>query len=291
MPCTLTAPMPLPPCRGRGAIARLLRPVALAGAVLALAGGVAAARADELKIGGTGTGLATMQLLAQAYAKQDAATRITVLPSLGSGGGIKAVLSGVIQVAVSSRPLKDTEVRQGAVGVPYGSTPFVLATAASNPVASLSTKELVDIYAGRIEQWSDGQRIRLVLRPVGDTDSEMIKSISAEMREAKTAAEQRKGMPFAVTDQDAADALEKTSGALGPTTLAQILTEKRRLKALALDGVAPSPETIANGRYGLKKELILVTGPKATPAARQFVAFVRSPTAQEILRQHGYWVQ
>ena len=74
-------------------------------------------------------------------------------------------------------------------------------------------------------------------------------------------------------------------------TLAQILTEKRRLKALALDGVVPSIETIADGRYRLKKELLLVTGPKSSPAAQRFVAFVRSPAAQGILRQNGYWVK
>ena len=77
----------------------------------------------------------------------------------------------------------------------------------------------------------------------------MIKSISPAMREAKLLAEKRKGLAFAVTDQDAADNLAKISGALGPSTLAQILSERRALKALRLDGVEPSAQSIADVRY------------------------------------------
>jgi phosphate transport system substrate-binding protein len=248
-------------------------------------------RAEELKIGGTGAALATMQLMAQAYAKSHPETKITVLPSLGSGGGIKAVLSGAIQLAVSSRPLTDAEGRLGAVAVPYGRTPFVFATSTRTAVSSLTTRELVDIYAGRTDQWKDGQKIRLVLRPVGDTDSEMIKSISPEMREAKTAAEQRKGLPFAVTDQEAADAIEKLPGALGPSTLTQILSERRQLKALRLNAIEPNAKSIADGSYPLHKELSLVTGPKSPSSVQQFVAFVQSAAGREILQQTGHWVK
>jgi phosphate transport system substrate-binding protein len=253
--------------------------------------GVDNVHAEEIKIGGTGTALATMQLAAQAYGKNHPEARITVVPSLGSGGGIKAVLAGAIQLAVSARPLNEAEAKLGAVAIPYGSTPFVFATSTSNPVAGLTLQELVDIYAGRTEQWAGGQKIRLVLRPVGDTDSEMIKGISPAMRDAKSSAEQRKGMPFAVSDQDAADSIEKIPGALGPSTLAQILSEKRLLKALRLNGVEPSAKTIADGSYPLRKELLLVTGPNTPPSAQQFVAFVRSAPGQEILRQTGHWVK
>ncbi len=72
------------------------------------------AQAEEIKIGGTGGALATMQLLGDAYSKNHPETKIIVLPSLGSSGGIKAVLAGAIQVAVSSRPIKDSETSLGA---------------------------------------------------------------------------------------------------------------------------------------------------------------------------------
>ena len=272
------------------ALRQILKAGFLVASLFAL-GSAPAARAEDIKIGGTGSALAAMQLLADAYARQHPGSKITVLPSLGSGGGIKAALSGAIQVAVSARPLSEAETKAGAVAVEYARTPFVFATAVTNKTAGLTEPELVNILSGRTEQWPDGRKIRLVLRPVGDSDSEMVKSISPALREAKTAAEQRKGMPFAVTDQDAADSIEKIPGALGTSTLAQIISEKRALKALKWNGVEPSAKSLADGSYPLYKELYLVTAANAPPSAQQFVAFVRSATGRDILLRNGHHVK
>jgi phosphate transport system substrate-binding protein len=248
-------------------------------------------QSQEIKIGGTGAALGTMQLLAQAYARVQPDTKITVLPSMGSGGGIKAALAGAVQLAVSARPLSEGEIKAGAVGVEYGRTPFVFATAATNKVTGITTQNLVEFYAGTVDHWADGSKLRLVMRPIGDSDSETIKNISPAMRDAKSAAEQRKGMVFSVTDQETAASIEKISGAIGPSTLALLLSEKRPLKALALDGVTPSPQTLANGRYPLYKDVLLITGPKSPPEAHGFINFVRSPAGREILQQTGHLVK
>jgi phosphate transport system substrate-binding protein len=249
------------------------------------------ARAEDIRIGGTGAALGTMQLLAQAYAKTAPEVGITVLPSIGSSGGIKALLAGAVQLAVSSRVPNENESKAGAVAVEYGRTPFVFATATSSKVTGLTTQNLVDFYSGKLEEWPNGAKLRLVLRPIGDSDSETIKNISAAMRDAKSAAEQRKGMVFTVTDQETASSIETTPGALGPSTLALILSERRGLKALMLDGVVPSGQNLANGSYPLFKQLMLVTGPKSSSEALAFVAFVRSPAGKELLQQTGHWVR
>ncbi|CRI63571.1 Extracellular solute-binding protein, family 1 [Thiocapsa sp. KS1] len=275
-------------------IARRIRESAAAAllwaGVTALSCGPGLAHAEEIRIGGTGGGLATMQILGEAYASTQPGTEITVLPSLGSSGGIKAMLSGVIQIALTSRALTDTEVKAGAVQVAYARTPFVFATAATNTTTGLSLQELVDIYAGRSVDWPDGTRIRLVMRPIGDSDSDMIKAMSPAMDLALSGAETRKGMAFAVTDQDAADTLERIPGALGPSTLAQIRSENRALKALELDAVEPSPTTIADGSYPYYNTLFMVTRSETSPAVRQFMEFVRSPAGGEILTRTGHWV-
>ena len=249
------------------------------------------ARAEEIKIGGTGGAMATMQILAGAYTRMHPEAKITVLPSLGSSGGIKAVLTGAIQLAVSARPLKDAEIRAGGEEIELGRTPFVFATAKTGKVNGLVHDELVSIYAGRTERWPDGGPIRLVLRPIGDSDSDMVRNISADMRKAKMAAEQRKGMAFAVTDQDAADSLEKIPGALGPTTLAQIISEKRGLKPLQYNNVEPSARGLADGSYPYSKQISMIVSPTTPVAARRFVAFVQSAEGREILTRTGYWVK
>lgn len=260
-------------------------------AALALAGLALGTQAEVLTIGGTGAALGTMRQLGEAYARQNPGLSVQVMPSMGSGGGIKALLAGAIQLAVSARPLRDAEVKGGAKAVEYGRTPFVFATQSSNKARGITSQELVEIYAGRLERWPDGTPIRLVLRPAGESDSETIKSISPALREAKALAEQRKGMLFAITDQDAADTLESSPGSFGPATLALLISEKRALKALALDGVQPEPRSIADGRYPLAKSMLLVLGPRSNATARGFVEFARSPAGREILQRNGYWVQ
>lgn len=259
-------------------------------ALFALAA-TAGAQAQEIKIGGTGSALGTMQLLAKAYSATQSSAKITVLPSTGSSGGIKALQAGAIQIAVSSRPLNEAESKSGLVAVEYGRTPFVFATSTSNRATGIKTQDLVDFYAGKSAAWADGSKLRLVLRPVGDSDSESIKSISPAMRDALTTAEQRQGMLFTVSDQDTAQSIETIAGALGPSTLALLLSEKRALKALALDGVIPSAQTLANGSYRLSKQMLIVTGPKTSPEAQAFVTFVLSAAGRDILQQTGHWVK
>lgn len=247
--------------------------------------------AQEIKIGGTGTGLATMALLADAYLKTHSDSVINVLPSLGSSGGIKAMAGGAIQLAVSSRELTDAERKQALLAVEFGRTPFVFAVSVKNKMEGVTLPQLVDIYSGKTGQWPDGTKIRIVLRPVGDADSEMIRSMSAEMMRAKKEAESRPGMLFAVTDQDTQNSIERIPGAFGGTSLGQIMAEQRQLKALTLNGVQPSPQNIAQGRYPYVKVMFLVTGPKTSPAAQGFADFVRSPAGREILGRTGYWVR
>jgi phosphate transport system substrate-binding protein len=247
-------------------------------------------RAEDLRIGGTGAALGTMQFMATAFERVHPEHHVSVLPSMGSKGGIKAVVAGAIDLAVSSRALASDEIAAGASGTPYGRTPLVFATGRTAPGQTISWPELADAYAGKLTQWPDGTRIRLVMRPSGDADTERIKAVSPAMREAVAIAEQRKGMTFAITDQDAADQLEKVPGALGPLTLAQILSEKRSLKALRLNGVAPDAATLADGSYPMHKEMLFVTGGKTGAAAQSFMAFVRSPAGRAVLVQTGHWI-
>lgn len=244
--------------------------------------------AQEIKIGGTGGALATMQMLADGYRKTDPEAKVLVLPSLGSSGGIKALLAGAIQIAVSSRPLTPSEASQGANAYELGRTPFVFAVALKTKIDGITTKDLVAIYSGAKKQWPDGTAIRLVLRPVSDADSQMVGSISPEVRHAKNLADERLGMLFATTDQDAADNIEKIPGAFGTTTLAQIVIERRDIKPLRLNGVEPSGKTIADGSYLYSRRFFIVIGPKTPASAQQFVTFARSAVGREILSRTGY---
>lgn len=247
--------------------------------------------AEELRIGGTGSGLGTMRLLSSAFAKQNPGVNANVVESLGTSGGLKALAKAAIEVAVISRPLKEDERKRGLAHFEYGRSPFVFAVSArSSKVTEVRLAQIADIYAGRLKQWPDRSEARVVLRPAGDGDTDLLKSMSPAIRQAVSAAEARPGVPIAVNDQEAADDIEKIPGAVGPMTLALIVSEKRPLRALKLDGVEPTAGNAASGAYPYVKRLFLVTRDKPAPVAQRFVAFVQSAAGREILTRNGHWV-
>ena len=245
--------------------------------------------ADTIKIGGTGGAIGTMNLLGEAFSKVHPQAKTILMPGLGSGGGRKALMGGAIDIAVTSSAGKNSEKLDGAAAALYARTLFVFATSKKNPVSGLTTQEIVDIWSLKRTTWPDGSRLRLILRPATDTDTALLKSISPAMAEAVKSALAREGMKSALSDSDSADALETIEGTLGTSSLALIISEKRSLKALAVNGVTPSPRTIADGTYPYFKSLYLLTGPKPSQATQEFVSFVRSVRGREILGQLGHW--
>lgn len=262
----------------------------LAAGLALLLGFPGAGAAAQMKIGGSGAALGTMQLLIDAYTGRYPDFAGTTIPSLGSAGSIKALAAGAIDIAVTSRPMNEAERELPITETEYARTPFVFAVAVRSKVSAITVRELADIYAGRTTQWPDGSPIRIVLRPANDIDTAMIKGISPQMEQAVSAAERRPGVAFSATDDDAADDIEKIPGAIGPTSIALILSEKRALRALRLDGVDPSPANIAAGSYPHYKRLFIVTAAKPSPAVERFIAFVQSAPGRRMLLDTGHWI-
>lgn len=242
---------------------------------------------NKIRIGGTGSAIATMQILAKAFIKSHPGVIIETVPSLGSGGGIKAMRSGIIDLAISGRALKPTERTEGVLATEYARTPFVFVVSTHNNASAITTKELVNIYKGETRVWPDGKTMRLVLRPEVESDTDIVKSISPEMNLAVKSALAREGMIMAITDQDSADNIENIPGAIGTLTLAQVVSERRALKPLTLNGLTPSIDAMTEGKYPYFKSMYMVSSAKPNPLTQAFIAFVRSPAGRKILEENG----
>ncbi|MBD1545858.1 substrate-binding domain-containing protein [Roseibium aggregatum] len=258
-------------------------------AVIALAPQAGAAGSPaRLVIGGTGTALGGMQLLAKAFSEDHPEIKTVVLPSLGSGGGIKALDAGKIDLALSARPLKDKESAKGLSATLYARTPIVFATHKKTPSGNVTLSELPGIYSGATSKWQDGTPLRLILRPEQESDTQLLRGLSRELDAAIATAFTRNELLVAVTDQDNASALETIPGSLGLTTLAQILSESRNLKPLTFDGQVASVDGLHSGDYPYCKTLYLVVGKDPSEALEAFVTYVFSKTGRDILTATGH---
>jgi len=210
------------------------------------------------------------------------------LPSLGSVGGIRAVVAGAINFSISGRVPTDEELANGLSTVAYATTALAFVAALDGDHDSLTTEDLIDIYSGTMLTWQDGEAIRLVLRPETDTDTILIKNKIPELAESLAAAAARRGVQIETSDQHAADRLEHMPEGLGFVSLSLVISENRALKVLELDGVLPSTETIENGTYPLVKTFHFVSRQDRSPAEQSFLDFLHSPVVLEILANTGH---
>lgn len=251
---------------------------------------VAFAETTILRIGGTGGDLGTMRLLGRAYEKRRPDVQVNILPSLGSKGGVKALLAGKLDLALSARVLKDKEIAAGAIAQAYSKTPVVFATNPANPTDNLSSDNLVTMFSGELRQWPDGSSVRLVLRHGKSADEKIVVKAMPHMESVFEKGRTIPGVPVAYTIQDAARQMEMQRWALGMTNLSVILGENRGLKVLSLNGVKPSPLNLTNQAYPLEKTFYFVTWGTTQTKVQNFIDFVFSTDGAGILEETGHLV-
>ncbi len=255
---------------------------------LLLSCGFSAQAKTTLHVGGSGVDLATIKIIAQAFSQSNSDIKILVLPSVGSGGAVRGVVRGKLNVGLTSRSLKDKEISPDVRAYMYAKTPLVFVVADSTNVSAVSHKQLGHMYSGKQLQWSNGSNARPILRPVSDSDVLLIKKVIPSLTADIEFAYKRRGIAVAATDQESADLISAVPGAFGTSTMALILSEQRPLKALTLDGVEPSNENMMNGSYPLVKSLYFVVNEPASSAVKQFLEFILAPEAQAILKRTGH---
>jgi phosphate transport system substrate-binding protein len=243
--------------------------------------------AEVIRIGGTGSGLGTMRLLASEFENKYPDISVKVLPSIGSSGAISAISKDALEIGLISRELKQDELKFGLRVTEFSRTPFVLVSERHVPVSNLSHEDLVKIYSGETKSWPNGERIRIILRPAADADTLIARGISLGMSAAIEKVLAREGMLMALTNQESMDLIEKTPGAIGFSSLAQLLSEGRTAKVLSYNGVFPNSNSFLKGTYPLSLKFALITRPDRSPAEQCFINFVQSPQGRSILEKSG----
>ena len=231
-----------------------------------------------------------MKPLIEAYRKSHPGTSFKMEKPLGSSGAIKALLAGIIDIALSSKPLPPEAVAKGAKIRYFGKTPLAIVTGKYISQNNISTIELENIYSGKTRQWPNGETIRVVLRPQHDVDTTILRGLSPGMDAAITRAMSQRGMIIAVTDPESDAAVAKTAGSLGASGLTGVLFSKKTLNVIALNGVMPSLKTLADGSYPLAKDIHFVTTGRLTSAAAKFLDFIFSNKGRAIAEKAGVLV-
>jgi phosphate transport system substrate-binding protein len=244
---------------------------------------------EPLRIGGTGLGSMLIQRVLETDAQlQPKAQPMVISPPLGGNGGLRALSVGAIQVAVVSIPPESPANADQPKVIPWVRTPFVFTGRGVGAGTSLSLVQIADIYSGRVTQWPGGEQIRLVTRTDRETDTRLLRAMSPQIDAAVTLARKRVGMPFAETDFDNQELLEKSPGSFGTIGFGQLLLKQSTLKLVALEAVVPTAESLLSGAYRFGKPLYLVVAPAPSAATLAFVEYLQSSAVMKIIALYGF---
>ena len=241
------------------------------------------ALAEDLKVGGTGAMNGALHQLAPAFLA-DTGITLQIVAGLGTTGANDAVADGKLGLAIAGRYLKEKERAKGLQVAMTLRTPFGFATSREGP-DGFKSSEIADLFWINRPVWPDGSPILITLRPADESDNIVVGDLFPGLADALVNLRKRRDLSLAATDQDNADVGEKLKGSLISATLTQILTEKRNLRFVSIDGVAASLENYQTGAYPYGKSLYVIVPSTVSPQAAAFVAFLAKPAAELLLRK------
>ena len=201
----------------------------------------------------------------------------------GSSGGIQAVQEGRCDIGLSSRKLKDEEKASGLTETVLAYDGIAIIVNPENTVSELTLENIADIYTGKITNWKDlgGKDAEIVLigREAGSGTRDGFESITGT--EGKC--EYRQELS---STGDVITTVAGNPDAIGYASLASV---KDTVKAVSVDGVVPSEDTIKDGSYVVQRPFILVTKTDTplSAAAQKFFDFVTSDEAVELISEAG----
>ena len=219
--------------------------------------------------------------LGEAF-QNDTGISFTYNPT-GSGSGIKAVQEGRCDIGLSSRELKAEEKEAGLSGTVLAYDGIAVIVNPENPVADLSLETIAKIYTGEITNWSEvgGNDAEIVLigREAGSGTRDGFESIT----DTEDACQYRQEL---TSTGDVITTVAQNPGAIGYASVASV---KDTVKAVTVDGVAPTEETIKDGSYVVQRPFVLVTmtGAELSDAAFKFFTYITSADANEIISAAG----
>lgn len=201
----------------------------------------------------------------------------------GSGTGITAVSEGRCDIGLSSRDLKDEEKEAGLEATELALDGIAVIVNSENEVSDLSLEDIKAIYTGEITNWSelggaDGE-IVLIGREAGSGTRDGFESITETEEQCAYRQE-------LTSTGDVITTVSNNPNAIGYASLAAV---DDTVKAVSVDGVAPSEDTISDGTYKIQRPFMLVTKTdgELSEAAQKFFDYATSAEAADIISEAG----
>ena len=194
-----------------------------------------------------------MEKIQEKYEEENSGVTLEIQQN-GSGAGIKDVISGISEIGMSSRELKDDE-KTSVQGTIVAYDGIALLVNPENPVKNISLEDVKKIYTGEITNWKelggDDSTIVVVSREEGsgtrDAFQEIVGYESEELLKDATISDGSGAVKTTVAGN---------KNAIGFASFEYI---DNTVAALNIDDVEPTADNVKSGSYKISRPFILVT--------------------------------
>ena len=220
--------------------------------------------------------------LSEQFMADNSGVTVTYDPT-GSGAGIEAASNGSADIGLASRALKDEEKAGGLTETIVALDGIAVIVNADSKVENLTVEQIGKIFTREITDWSevggDAGTISCIGRESGSGTRDGFESIT----DTKDKCQYRQEL---TSTGDVITTVSQNPNAIGYASLAAI---KDSVKALTVNGVAPTEATVKDGTYLVQRPFVLVTkeGVALSETAQKFFDFATSADAASIISAAG----
>jgi len=206
-------------------------------------------------------------------------------------------------ILVSTLPSLDELLEAKEQGVILEATPigldgFIFLVNVENPVENLNTADIVDVYSGKVNNWKKytghDAPIRPFTRQTNSGSQELMEKLLMKGTPIKSSYKEEL---MIMSMSPLIEGIEQYNNSIGyslyyyKNNMIDNREHRPDVKLISVDGVTPSPETIASKKYPHTFNIYAVTRTNETGSpAYQLKKWLTGTEGQEIIRKAGYAV-
>lgn len=238
--------------------------------------------AGNLIIAGNGPELTTIELLAHAFEKANPRAYLEVVWD-GHSKPVEMVKAGQAHIAVTGTEAPDlsaTPIAWDGIGI---------LVHLSNLTKELTKQQVADIFSGKITLWSE----------LGGLDTKILVIDRPRNQNIREAFESQLGITGKITGTAKIigpdeQVIKTVVGTLPPLSAVSYLSLNQGLsvvssgvavRLLPIDKIEPEGPTVKDGRYPLRRPVLLLAKKEPHPLAEAFTQFVLSQAGQELIAE------
>lgn len=251
--------------------------------MLASCGSTSDSSDNTISLAGSTSMEKVCEALSESFMNENPDYKVTV-EYTGSGAGLEALEAGSIDIGNSSRALSDEEKEKGAVENIVALDGIAVITDKDNTVSDLSSKQLADIYTGKITNWKDlgGKDESIVV--LGRESGSGTRDAFEELMEVADKCEYAQEID---STGGVLATVASTPGAIGYVSLDVV---DNTVNSVKLNGVEATEKNILSGDYQLQRPFVMATIGKVEKqknAVQKWFEFVNSDEGQKIIKEQG----